>query len=205
MLKVIIPSYKMRGETAVLECQYQMNGRHPSVELEDTLERVASSRYQGSIVNSYHNETNEHRYDNYLFNNRDENNQPESNGSEESEHEQQQHNGGGSSSSRGDFFIHNRHHDKSSRNNHNANNRHRLHKHHSNSGEEQQRGGEVGKDEEDLYSVKWYRDNEEFYRYVPKDNPPQHSYNVDGIKVDVSGSYLLFYFSFIQFFWLIFL
>jgi len=39
---------------------------------------------------------------------------------------------------------------------------------------------------ETLYSVKWYKDNEEFYRYVPKANPPQHSYRVDGIKVDVS-------------------
>jgi cell adhesion molecule 2 len=41
--------------------------------------------------------------------------------------------------------------------------------------------------DEDLYSVKWYKDNEEFYRYVPRANPPQNSYKVDGIKVDVSG------------------
>lgn len=40
-------------------------------------------------------------------------------------------------------------------------------------------------DEEKLYAVKWYKDNEEFYRYVPKANPPQHSYKVDGIRVDV--------------------
>jgi hypothetical protein len=39
---------------------------------------------------------------------------------------------------------------------------------------------------ESLYSVKWYKDNEEFYRYVPKANPPQNSYKVDGIRVDVS-------------------
>lgn len=39
---------------------------------------------------------------------------------------------------------------------------------------------------ETLYSVKWYKDNEEFYRYVPKANPPQHSYKVEGIRVDVS-------------------
>ncbi|KAG5669708.1 hypothetical protein PVAND_000004 [Polypedilum vanderplanki] len=39
-----------------------------------------------------------------------------------------------------------------------------------------------------LYSVKWYKDNEEFYRYVPKANPPQHSYKVDGIKVDHQSS-----------------
>lgn len=43
---------------------------------------------------------------------------------------------------------------------------------------------------ETLYSVKWYKDNEEFYRYVPKANPPQHSYKVDGIRVDVSQNVL---------------
>lgn len=37
-----------------------------------------------------------------------------------------------------------------------------------------------------LYSVKWYRDNEEFYRYMPKFDPPKHAYKIDGIKVDVS-------------------
>ncbi|XP_069702051.1 uncharacterized protein [Periplaneta americana] len=35
-----------------------------------------------------------------------------------------------------------------------------------------------------LYSVTWYKDHEEFYRYVPKSNPPQHSYRLEGIKVD---------------------
>lgn len=40
--------------------------------------------------------------------------------------------------------------------------------------------------EETLYSVKWYKDEEEFYRYVPRANPPQYSYSFDGIKVDVS-------------------
>lgn len=39
---------------------------------------------------------------------------------------------------------------------------------------------------ETLYSVKFYKDNEEFYRYMPKAKPPQHSYRVEGIKVDVS-------------------
>lgn len=43
---------------------------------------------------------------------------------------------------------------------------------------------------ETLYSVKWYKDDEEFYRYVPKANPPQHSYKVDGIRVDVRDNYL---------------
>ncbi|KAL4707316.1 hypothetical protein ACJJTC_019854 [Scirpophaga incertulas] len=39
-----------------------------------------------------------------------------------------------------------------------------------------------------LYSVKWYRDNEEFYRYMPKLRPPQHAHLVDGVKVDLNKS-----------------
>ncbi|XP_058988318.1 basic-leucine zipper transcription factor A-like [Musca domestica] len=36
---------------------------------------------------------------------------------------------------------------------------------------------------EDLYAIKWYKDNEEFYRFVPKANPPKTSYRVDGVRV----------------------
>ncbi|XP_034824650.1 uncharacterized protein [Maniola hyperantus] len=39
-----------------------------------------------------------------------------------------------------------------------------------------------------LYSVKWYRDNEEFYRFMPKYDPPKHAYKLDGVKVDISKS-----------------
>ncbi|KAM3962882.1 uncharacterized protein ACR2FA_002978 [Aphomia sociella] len=39
-----------------------------------------------------------------------------------------------------------------------------------------------------LYSVKWYRDNEEFYRYMPKFDPPKHAYKLEGIKVDLQKS-----------------
>uniref|UniRef100_A0A1B0A8B5 CD80-like immunoglobulin C2-set domain-containing protein n=1 Tax=Glossina pallidipes TaxID=7398 RepID=A0A1B0A8B5_GLOPL len=51
------------------------------------------------------------------------------------------------------------------------------------------------KDEEDyneeeegeaLYAIKWYKDNEEFYRYVPKAKPPKTSYRVDGVQVIVN-------------------
>uniref|UniRef100_A0A1A9WJ64 Ig-like domain-containing protein n=1 Tax=Glossina brevipalpis TaxID=37001 RepID=A0A1A9WJ64_9MUSC len=36
---------------------------------------------------------------------------------------------------------------------------------------------------EALYAIKWYKDNEEFYRYVPKAKPPKTSYRVDGVQV----------------------
>lgn len=37
-----------------------------------------------------------------------------------------------------------------------------------------------------LYSITWYKDHEEFYRYVPKGEPKKHTYHVEGVKVDVS-------------------
>ncbi|XP_060835079.1 uncharacterized protein LOC132918042 [Rhopalosiphum padi] len=35
-----------------------------------------------------------------------------------------------------------------------------------------------------LYSVTWYKDNEEFYRYVPTSKHLKHSFSMDGITVD---------------------
>jgi len=42
--------------------------------------------------------------------------------------------------------------------------------------------------EERLYSVKWYKDGNEFYRYVPKDKPPSQVFNVAWITVDQNRS-----------------
>lgn len=56
---------------------------------------------------------------------------------------------------------------------------------HSSSSSNGGSGGNSYEEEETLYSVKWYKDNEEFYRYVPKANPPQQSYRVEGIRVEV--------------------
>lgn len=41
-------------------------------------------------------------------------------------------------------------------------------------------------DDEQLYSVKWYKNDVEFYRYVPNDWPPGQFLPLPGIKVDVS-------------------
>lgn len=81
--KIVIPQYKFRGETAVLECDYQLNGKRDS---DDDME-------------------------NTNFNYRDND-----------------------------------------------------------------------RDVETLYSVKWYKDGEEFYRFVPKSNPPQNSYKGNEAK-----------------------
>ncbi|XP_015116818.1 uncharacterized protein LOC107040990 [Diachasma alloeum] len=41
---------------------------------------------------------------------------------------------------------------------------------------------------EKLYSVSWYKDNEEFYKYVPSSDRSQHSYQVEGVEVDHHNS-----------------
>jgi hypothetical protein len=40
-------------------------------------------------------------------------------------------------------------------------------------------------DDEILYSVKWYKDGNEFYRYVPRDMPPAQVFPLPGVTVDV--------------------
>lgn len=47
-------------------------------------------------------------------------------------------------------------------------------------------------DGEALYSVKWYKDGNEFYRYVPRDMPPAQVFPLQGVLVDVSYCFNLF-------------
>lgn len=46
---------------------------------------------------------------------------------------------------------------------------------------------------EALYSVKWYKDGNEFYRYIPNDQPQTQVYPLPGVHVDVSKAYRLRY------------
>ncbi|KAL0831223.1 hypothetical protein ABMA28_002077 [Loxostege sticticalis] len=39
-----------------------------------------------------------------------------------------------------------------------------------------------------LYSLKWYKDDREFYRYVPKAHPTMRTFFVPGVKVDLNLS-----------------
>ncbi|XP_017086679.1 uncharacterized protein LOC108118467 isoform X2 [Drosophila eugracilis] len=43
-------------------------------------------------------------------------------------------------------------------------------------------------DGEALYSVKWYKDGNEFYRYVPRDMPPAQTFLLPGVSVDLHNS-----------------
>ncbi|XP_044315795.1 uncharacterized protein LOC108047308 isoform X2 [Drosophila rhopaloa] len=43
-------------------------------------------------------------------------------------------------------------------------------------------------DGEALYSVKWYKDGNEFYRYVPRDMPPAQTFLLPGVIVDLHNS-----------------
>ncbi|CAG7786587.1 unnamed protein product, partial [Allacma fusca] len=40
---------------------------------------------------------------------------------------------------------------------------------------------------EHIYSVRWYKDNEEFFRYLPRFKPQIVAHKVEGVHVDVSS------------------
>ncbi|KAG8225252.1 hypothetical protein J437_LFUL015042 [Ladona fulva] len=40
----------------------------------------------------------------------------------------------------------------------------------------------------ELYAVKWYKGKKEFYRYLPKEDPPTKVFPLPGINVDLSES-----------------
>lgn len=44
-----------------------------------------------------------------------------------------------------------------------------------------------------LYTIKWYRGDEEFYRFVPKESPPTRVFPLQGIHVDVSTTISLYH------------
>uniref|UniRef100_A0A1Y1K2U9 Ig-like domain-containing protein n=1 Tax=Photinus pyralis TaxID=7054 RepID=A0A1Y1K2U9_PHOPY len=43
-------------------------------------------------------------------------------------------------------------------------------------------------DGETLYSVKWYKDGNEFYRFVPRNMPPVQVFQLNGVTVDLHNS-----------------
>lgn len=45
-------------------------------------------------------------------------------------------------------------------------------------------------EDDDLYSVKWYKGKREFFRYTPKEIPSIKIFKLPGIRVDVSRYFL---------------
>lgn len=43
---------------------------------------------------------------------------------------------------------------------------------------------------ETLYSVKWYKDGNEFFRFLPRDSPPAQIFPLPGVAVDVRLSFI---------------
>ncbi|CAD7084348.1 unnamed protein product [Hermetia illucens] len=174
LIKVVIPAYKLRGESALLECQYELN-RSQSI-ISSNSNNNGGRGYGSSISGrgGYGMGTNDGGGMNGYISG--------SNG------------GVGSMTSNGNYrrirnhqHQHYHYHDQYKNPNQDEIRSSSRGYHYGGSGpssysaydsDEQREEGEA------LYSVKWYKDNEEFYRFVPKVNPPQQSYKVDGIRVD---------------------
>ncbi|GFR06389.1 ig-like domain-containing protein [Trichonephila clavata] len=43
-------------------------------------------------------------------------------------------------------------------------------------------------EQDTLYSIKWYRDDLEFFRYVPSDKPPNKFFPLQGLNIDLGRS-----------------
>ena len=46
-----------------------------------------------------------------------------------------------------------------------------------------------------LYAIKWYIEDGEFYRYVPKKDPPHDTFPVRNIKINVRIFYSILFYS----------
>lgn len=54
---------------------------------------------------------------------------------------------------------------------------------------------------EALYSVKWFKDDMEFFRFYPEDDPPAQMFRVHGVHVDVSPGFTRFFPAYLQTFY----
>lgn len=54
----------------------------------------------------------------------------------------------------------------------------------------QSRSGSSGRLGGEIYGIKWYKDEEEFYRFLPSAEPKVSIYETNGIQLDVSSDFL---------------
>lgn len=50
----------------------------------------------------------------------------------------------------------------------------------------QQQNQRAGSINDEIYAIKWYKDDEEFYRFLPNAQPKVSIYETNGIQLDVS-------------------
>lgn len=232
LTKVSIPSYKLRGESAILECIYELNqpdGHNPDSDNDndDELTYSSNSRYNSIVGGSRGGKTNIHRdgdHTNYGDNNQNlyrrirsytqpqqqqhrnyhqsHYQQPHQYQQYKPQQQNQSHNPNQqqppplqlqSQTQPSSISSYGFHHDHHMQHQHQYQQQQQQHYSYDNSNEKyDDESGGIGGDEhhssngESLYAVKWYKDNEEFYRYVPKANPQKQSYRVDGVRVIVS-------------------
>lgn len=239
MTKVSIPAYKLRGESAILECIYELNrptghnyNNHDTDndnddEFTSYSSSTGNSRYNrvgssGGITNNRH----DGGYTNYGSNNKNlyrrirrSYNQPQQQSPQHGrnyhqsyyqqpyqyqQHRQQQQTQSSqnqqpplqlqSQTQPSSITSYGFQHDHHLQQQLHQQQQHQQHYSYENSNEkyDENDSGAGGEDEhhsndgESLYAVKWYKDNEEFYRFVPKANPQKQSYRVDGVRVIVS-------------------
>ena len=41
-----------------------------------------------------------------------------------------------------------------------------------------------------LYVLRWYKDDQEFFRFMPKESPAKRNFHVEGVHVNVTNSFL---------------
>lgn len=229
MTKVSIPAYKLRGESAILECIYELHRpdgpNHDSDnDNDDELTYSSNSRYNSIVGGDSGGNPNTHHDDGYTNYGNNKNlyrrirsytqpqqqqhrNYHQSHYQYQQYQPKQQHQNPNQQqppplqlqsqtqpSSITSYGFQHDHHLQQQQ--HKQQQQHYSYEN-SNEKYDDDGGGGVarvagGVDEhhsnygESLYAVKWYKDNEEFYRYVPKANPQKQSYRVDGVRVIVS-------------------
>lgn len=202
LVKVEIPTYKFRGESALLECVYELNGggggNGQVVMGPRSRGQLYTARYRAPLdyVDGDDGDTEDHRgvieeEFNYAKRKRKKYARYEKFDPDHGNVEQVDE--AGFEDDPGQPMDENSVEDEQERDEiHNNNNEEfdeevpHFHPSSSSSSATYASNGGGSGFPETLYSVKWYKDNEEFYRYVPKAKTPQTSYKVEGVRVDVS-------------------
>ncbi|XP_055902067.1 uncharacterized protein LOC129938486 [Eupeodes corollae] len=202
LVKVSIPAYKLRGESTFLECQYELSRPNGSNMLNGNLRHSGSSsgsNNDGGRGTSTNNNGGGNGGDTYIDMDSDDGlyRRIRTHQYRRIYHQQQQpqyslqpqqYQTQASSSSYRIYDEPSRlrdHHNTFSGSSSSNNNNNGISTSNNNGGS----GGieidsaERSDEGEALYAVKWYKDNEEFYRFVPKSDPQKQSFPVDGIRV----------------------